>query len=437
MGKPSILTEREFRTRRRQLRLLQFASALPLFGMMAASGIAPPAPELDPSIRHIIETISLPPAGSSLAAPRSWIHMEHIQPGDTLGEVLGRMGVAASDVQDLLSTAGDSALLRSIRPGQVVEVHSSADGGLQRLKLRYSERMAMRIERDSDGRLAFQQVELPVTTQVQSRGAVIKSSLFGATDQAGIPDAIALQMAEILASSIDFHLDLRSGDHFSVVYESFHYQGAELGTGRVLALEFVNRGREHRAVLFEHPQGGHSYYTPEGDSLRKAFLRSPLKFTRISSGFTRARFHPVLKKWRAHTGVDYAAPTGTETYSTADGVVEFVGDRGGYGKLVIVRHFDRYRTYYGHLNGFASGLRKGSRVQQGQLLGYVGQTGLATGPHLHYEFRVGDEPRDPLSVDVPIAMPLESALRGKFASQTQPWLKQLELARATYLARKD
>ena len=251
------------------------------------------------------------------------------------------------------------------------------------------------------------------------------------------PDAIAIQIAEIFSSHIDFHRDLRRGDRFAVVYEGL-YHGSELvRTGRILAAEFVNRGKSLQAIWFASGDGRGGYYTPDGNSLRKAFLRSPLEFSRISSGFTRARFHPILKKWTAHRGIDYAAPTGTRVRTTGDGVVRFAGRKGGYGNLVIVQHANKYSTYYAHLSKFVHSVHKGARVAQGDFIGYVGQTGLATGPHLHYEFRIDGVQRDPLKVVMPEAVPLSRKLRGVFDAQAAPLAHQIALLHTANVANLD
>jgi murein DD-endopeptidase MepM/ murein hydrolase activator NlpD len=282
--------------------------------------------------------------------------------------------------------------------------------------------------------------EQPAEHQMQTLMASgeIRSSLFAATDAAGLPDAIAIQIADIFASEIDFHRDLRRGDRFTVVYEMVNVRGEPLRAGRVLAAEFVNDGKTHRAVWFQGPDGhAGGYYAPDGKNLRKAFLRSPLEFSRVSSGFSSARYHPVLKEWRAHRGIDYAAPTGTRVRATADGVVEFVGRQSGYGNLVILQHGGRYSTAYGHLNGFAGGLRRGSRISQGDVIGYVGATGLATGPHLHYEFRMDGQQRNPLAVAMPAAEPVPVHLRTAFEAVATPLSARLEQLAGLNLARLD
>jgi len=211
----------------------------------------------------------------------------------------------------------------------------------------------------------------------------------------------------------------------------------DVRTGRILAAEFINDGRTYSAVWFDDGDGKGGYYTADGKNIRKAFLRSPLEFSRITSGFSSARFHPVLQEIRAHKGIDYGAPTGTRVRATGDGIVESIGRQGGYGNLVVLRHQSQYQTAYGHLSGFASGLRKGSRVSQGDVIGYVGSTGLATGPHLHYEFRVGGVHRNPLTVALPTALPLEANQLARFREQTQAMTQRIDMVRDAQLALLD
>jgi murein DD-endopeptidase MepM/ murein hydrolase activator NlpD len=269
------------------------------------------------------------------------------------------------------------------------------------------------------------------------RSGKILSSLYAASDAAGLPDSVTDKIAELFSTDIDFRQDLRKGDSFSVIYSQNFRNGQPVGESKILATEFVNAGQVHRAVLFRDPMGHEDYYAPDGKSLKKAFLRSPLPFSRITSGFTTARFHPVLKTWRAHKGIDFGAPVGTPVKSVSDGVVEFIGQQHGYGNLLVIKHFGTYSTAYGHLSRFGKGLHKGSRVSQGEIVAYVGQTGLATGPHLHYEFRVSGVQRNPLAMNLPVAQPLSAAFKARFAQFSQPWAARLDLIRGTNLAALD
>ncbi|NBQ71014.1 MAG: M23 family peptidase, partial [Nitrosomonadaceae bacterium] len=284
---------------------------------------------------------------------------------------------------------------------------------------------------------AFKMTEQPVEldTRIHMKSGEINSSLFAATDNAGIPNNIAMQLTEIFASEIDFYRDLRQGDRFTVVYETFaNDNGKRAKTGRVLAAEFVNKGKSHQAIYFKASNGADGYYTPEGESLRKAFLLSPLTFSRVSSGFTNARFHPILKEWRAHRGIDYAAPTGTPVKATASGIVTFSGSQKGYGNLVVLKHNGKYETAYGHLSRFASGMSKGKRISQGDVIGYVGSTGMATGPHLHYELRIDGVQRDPTNVVLPSAPPIAKRDLNTFQKETHALVARLNIMRNIHLA---
>jgi murein DD-endopeptidase MepM/ murein hydrolase activator NlpD len=272
-----------------------------------------------------------------------------------------------------------------------------------------------------------------LSREVELRTGQIVSSLFAATDAAGVPDGVASQIADIFAGDIDFQRDLRRGDRFTVAFEMFYHQGRAIRSGRLLAADFNNQKRAYRAVWFQPSEGHGGYYAPDGKNLRKAFLRSPLEYSRITSGFG-MRNHPILRQWRAHRGVDYAAPIGTRVRATGDGVVDFAGRRNGYGNVVVLRHNGGFSTYYAHLNGFARGLRRGSRIGQGDIIGYVGQSGWATGPHLHYEFHVRDQYRNPLTLVMPPANPVPHHLLAAFFEAAQPLTAQLDLLKNTDLA---
>jgi murein DD-endopeptidase MepM/ murein hydrolase activator NlpD len=317
----------------------------------------------------------------------------------------------------------------------MVRAQTAEDGRL--IELRYSTGVMMLVvSAEGEGFQVKEQVA-PLERRVVMKSGEIKSSLFAATDAANLSDAVADQLAQIFSTDIDFHRDLRRGDKFLVVYETYHDSGEPVKSGRVLAAEFVNQGKTFQAVWFQHANGQGDYYTLEGKAIKKAFLRSPLEFSRISSGFTSARFHPVLQRWRAHTGVDYAAPTGTGVKAVADAIVEFAGRQNGYGNVVVLRHQKRYTTLYAHLSAFGRHVRNGVRVSQGDVIGYVGATGLATGPHLHYEFRIDDVHVDPLRVAMPDAPPITSEHRAAFDSVARPLGQNLALLRNTNLARLD
>ena len=246
-----------------------------------------------------------------------------------------------------------------------------------------------------------------------------------------------MEMAEIFGWDIDFSLDIRAGDEFLVLYEELYENGDKVGDGNILAAEFINQKKSYRAVRYENPNGRVAYFAPDGLSMRKAFLRSPVKFGRVSSRFNLKRLHPVLHKIRAHRGVDYAAPRGTPIRASGDGKVIFVGRKGGYGRTVMLRHGSTYTTLYAHMNGYAKGVRSGRRVNQGQVIGYIGSSGLATGPHLHYEFRVRGVHRNPLTVKLPQAAPVPREHKHDFIEKTRSFVTQLDVIAKVRLASND
>jgi murein DD-endopeptidase MepM/ murein hydrolase activator NlpD len=413
-------------------------AGISMFGMVAAFGTSPSTVEVSIAQQTVIEQLA--PAISPIERQDAFfVREDRIQRGDSVASLLARL-----DVQDdeafrfLRSNHTTQSIFRQLRPGKQVTAHISSTGELQTLIYPLnSDDRALFVER-RDGRFIADERALPLETEVQMKSGEIRYSLFGATDDAGVPDGIAMQLVEIFGGDIDFHRGLQPGDRFSVVYETINHHGKLVRSGRILAAEFVNAGKAYQAVWFAGSDKTHgSYYTPEGKSLRKAFLRSPLEFSRISSGFTSARFHPIKLDWRAHKGIDYAAPTGTKVKSTADGVVNFVGTQNGFGQVIIVQHQGHYSTVYAHLSRFAPGLRKGQRVAQGEYIGNVGSTGWATGPHLHYEFRINNVQQNPLSVALPTAVPLTSQQMASFHSKTTAYLAQLKLAAPRTLALLD
>jgi murein DD-endopeptidase MepM/ murein hydrolase activator NlpD len=320
--------------------------------------------------------------------------------------------------------------LYQLRPGRPVRVAVDADGGLLALRFHTSAGEMLAIERGGESAFHAQRTAATEDVRTTLRTGEIRSSLFGAADSAGIPDAVTIALADVFAGDIDFYHDLRRGDRFGVVYEERFVDGEPVGTGRILAAEFENRGAVLRVFLWRDPEGNEGYFTESGRSARGAFLKSPMEFSRITSGFTLARFHPILQQWRAHQGVDYAAPTGTPVRATADGVVAFAGRQGGYGNVIFVRHQGTYSTVYGHLSRFAPAVKDGARVRQGDTIGYVGMTGWATGPHLHYEFRIADEARNPLAITLPIAQTIAPERIPQYKAAIVPLAESLALARA-------
>ena len=409
-------------------RRLLLALVLPFVGMMTAFGIAPDTITDTVSRKIIVEEIALhtptPPADAAL---ESYWREVRIERGDTIAAVLQRLQVTEAGIEQVLRLARDARALYRLTPGRTVRARTAANGQL--LALRYLNGTQL-LKLDLEGeKLRVQEGTADLETRVHMKSGEIVSSLFAATDAANMSDAIAVQIAEVFSTDIDFHRDLRRGDRFSAIYEVQYHQGEPVRSGRLLSAEFINQGKTFQAIWFDNPDGQGGYYTLDGKNIRKAFLRSPLEFSRISSGFSGSRFHPVLQTWRAHKGVDYAAPTGTRVRVTGDGIVDFAGRQGGYGNLIVIRHQSKYTTWYGHLSRLAPGISKGKRVSQGEVIGYVGSTGMATGPHLHYEFRTNNVHQDPLRVVMPPAPPLSPEYRTAFEETARPMAGHLELLR--------
>jgi murein DD-endopeptidase MepM/ murein hydrolase activator NlpD len=436
LTKLRILTDRLTGAERRlSLRTLVALSSLPLFGVVAAFGLAPDTNTLDITPETITEAIALPALASASTAG-TFERESVIQSGDTLSSALSRLKIDDLEIQRLLATDAVRQLASSIRAGKRIQATTTLDGQLLTIQFERSDAPALTVRRQGESFVAEESSEL-LETRVVMRSGRILSSLYGATDSAGIPDKIADQMAETFSTSLDFREDLRRGDTFSVIYTVNYRNGEPIAAGKLLAAEFVNAGKPFRAVLFRDPFGREDYYTPEGESLKKGFLRSPLEFSRVTSSFSNSRKHPVYGFHRAHTGVDFGAPTGTRVKATGDATVVFAGRKGGYGNLVILRHQNGYETYYAHLSAFASGIRPGRAVSQGQVLAYVGSTGASTGPHLHYEVRIAGRPQNPMAIKLPGSPPLAAAQRARFLQQTADWSDKLAMLRGTNLAALD
>lgn len=425
-------------TRERKLKLRWFValSSLPLLGVVTAFGIVPQNEITSTPMQMVAREIALPGTAQTVGSAAVFWRNEHVQRGDTVSELLRRMNVEDAAAAEYLRRNQDAKSFRQLAVGKAVQAETDADGNLLALRYLSNSNSQIVIEKNSG---SFKSSVLPAQLEqrVLMRTGEIKSSLFAATDEAGLPDAAAYQLAEIFGGDIDFHRDLRKGDKFSVTYEMTYSNGEPVRTGRIQAAEFINQGNSYQVVYFQTDSSHGDYYTPDGKSVRKAFLRSPLEFSRISSGFSLSRLHPVLNTWRSHKGVDYAAPTGTKVKVTADGTVSFIGKKGGYGNVVMIKHQGRYSTVYGHLSRFPKGLHRGQHVVQGDVIGYVGMTGLATGPHLHYEFRIDGQQRDPLRVALPDSKPIPASQRTAFLEATRSLTDSLSLLRNTSLAKLD
>lgn len=419
-----------------KLRWFVTLSTLPLLGVVTAFGIMPQTDAVSIMQKTLIEDVALPSSASVAGNATTFWRNERILRGDTIAELLRRLNVEDPAASDYLRKDKSAEGLRRLPVGKEIQAETDANGAL--LALRYLGSDASQVVIEKSGN-SFMTRVLPALAErrVQVRTGEIKSNLYAATDEVGLPDPAANQLADIFGGDIDFHRDLRKGDKFTVIYEMTYINGEAARTGRILSAEFVNHGQTYRAAYFQTTEYTGNYYSPEGKSMRKAFMRSPIEFSRVSSGFSKSRFHPVLNKWRAHKGVDYAAPIGTKVKVTSDGTVAFVGKQGGYGNVVMVNHQGRYTTVYGHLSRFAGGLRKGQHVGQGQIVGYVGMTGMTSGPHLHYEFKQSGIQRDPLKVALPDGKPVSGAQKAAFIENTRDLFAQLDMWRNTRVAKLD
>ncbi|MCX4186816.1 OapA family protein [Methylophaga sp. OBS4] len=360
-----------------------------------------------------------------------------VKAGDNLSLIFPRVGLTARDVYNVAQTGDDIKPLLNLKPGQTLRFGLSQDKDdtilLKQLDLQLSPIEKLQLYATDKGFKA--QVEIRDIDKRQKQVAgQIESSLFGAGLKAGMSDKLIMEMAHIFGWDIDFALDLREGDSFKLIFEEAYLDGEKFGDGDILAAEFTNRGTTFRAVRYTDSEGNSHFYAPNGDSMRKTFTRTPVHFSRISSKFNPNRKHPVLKTSRPHRGVDYAAPTGTPILATGDGKVDFVGTKGGYGRTVILSHGGKYTTLYAHMSRFKNGIRHGQRVKQGQTIGYIGSSGLATGPHLHYEFRINGVHHNPLTVALPKAEPLAKKYMADFKQQSQPLLAQLDQLELPVLA---
>ncbi|HEY6095852.1 MAG TPA: M23 family metallopeptidase [Gallionellaceae bacterium] len=425
-------------THARKLKLRWFVtlSTLPLLGVVTAFGIMPQSAFNMDTGKQITEELVLPELPKTADSNAAFWRNDRMQRGDTVAELLQRLNVDDPAASNYLRTNKAAESFRRLAIGRDVQAETTATGSL--LALRYLNSNGNEIVIEKSGN-SFRTSTLPLQTEKRLfiRTGEITSTLYEATDAAGLPDPVANQMAEIFGGDVDFHRDIHKGDKFSVIYEVTYSNGRPVRSGNILAAEFVNNGRSYRALYYQTGNNHGSYFAPDGKSMHKAFLRSPIEYSRISSGFSLGRLHPILNKMRAHKGVDYAAPIGTKVKATADGVVTFVGKQGGYGNVIMLSHQGVYTTVYGHLSHFAPGLHRGQRVAQGEIIGNVGMTGLATGPHLHYEFKINGAQRDPLRVALPDAKPISEQQKAAFQEATLEMKNRLNMLRDTNLAKLD
>jgi len=413
--------------RTRKARIVSAGAVFMSMCAFGAIGVAPIAQ--DPSdlpVKSIEQNLELPNLADQIAAlqqnEQQFIHEERVRPGDSLGSLFTRLGVDDADAQKFVRTDKTARRLLSLKTGKRIQAETDENGLLLSMRAtttdgKGGEARQISVERQGD---KFVSLEAPAKLErrVEMRSRVIASSLYSATDSnvdgGSMPDSVVGQMIEMFSTNIDFRSDIKRGDRFNVVYETFWLDGELVKTGRILAGEFVNRGVAYQSVWFEDPvtkQGG--YYSLDGKALKKAFLKSPLQFSRISSGFS-MRVHPLSGKWKAHKGIDYAASAGTPIRAAADGTVDFAGNSGGYGNQVVLKHWSKYSTAYAHMSRIAPGMRKGAKISQGDIIGYVGSTGWSTGPHLHYEFRVAGEAQNPEKFKSLAQQPLSNAELARF-----------------------
>jgi murein DD-endopeptidase MepM/ murein hydrolase activator NlpD len=404
-----------FRTYPKQI-TAAIAAALLSAGTLAVASLGPDASDLP--VQQVLEAVSpLSFAEQSESLENfsfTLFRTDVTRSSDTAEALLKRLGISDPAAAAFVRSSGDARKALFARAGRTVTAEATQENQLKKLSARWipdgdGSFKRFVIERTPSGFVALTEND-ELTSGSRLASGTIRSSLFAATDDARIPDNVASQLADIFAGDVDVRA-LRKGDRFAVVYETFEADGQALRSGRVLSAEFENNGKIHQAVWFQPPGQKGSYYRPNGDSLRKAYLSSPVEFTRVSSGFA-MRMHPILNSWRQHNGVDYAAPTGTAVRSVGDGTVDFAGTQSGYGNIVIIKHRNNQQTAYAHLSRIH--VKTGESISQGQKIGAVGSTGWATGPHLHFELRVNGEYQNPASIAQEGGAPITASLRPEF-----------------------
>ncbi len=398
----------------RPSRVISFTALFFAVCAVGAVGVAPLAPDASNlPVKTILQELPLPSLEEQMAKiilqQQHFIKEEKIQRGDSLASLLQRLGVDDAKATNFIKTDSTARALMQARAGKSVRAKTTDDGLLEWLRVGVQDdgnkgNKTLLIARDEHGEFKAEEISEQFERRIEMRSGDIQSSLYVATDKALIPGAVADQIVKMFETNIDFY-KLQRGDYFNIVYETFWQNGEMVKTGRLLSGEFRNAGKLFQAVWFDEGAGEGGYYSFDGKSLKKAFLKSPLEFSRISSGFS-MRLHPISGKWKQHKGIDFAAVTGTPIRASADGTIDHAGVQGGYGNMVIIKHWNGYSTAYGHMSRIAPSMRKGARVMQGEVIGYVGSTGWSTGPHLHYEFRVNNEARDPNSISVQSAAAL-------------------------------
>ncbi len=427
----------------RKARIISASAIFLAVCAFGAAGVAPLAPDAsDLPVVSIAQDLELPNLADQINAlqndEQQFIHEEKVRAGDTLATLLNRLGVDDAAAVQFIKSDKVAKGVMQLKTGKRVQARTGADGELQWLRATVVDGRDVPVKNISITRkgdnFVADEAAAQLERRIEMRAREITTSLYSATDATTdggkLPDAIVAQIIEMFSTSIDFRSDLQRGDRFNVVYETFWQDGEMVRAGRILAGEFTNRGVTYQSVWFEDPaskQGG-GYYSFDGKALKKAFLKSPLEFSRISSGFSN-RIHPISGAWKAHKGVDFAAALGTPIRASGDGVIDFAGVQGGYGNFIVIKHWANYTTAYAHMSRFAKGMRKGSKVSQGDVIGYVGSTGWSTGAHLHYEFRVNNEARDPMKVQVVQQAPLTPAELARFRTAAADMTHRFALLR--------
>ncbi|HEX5352549.1 MAG TPA: peptidoglycan DD-metalloendopeptidase family protein [Rhodanobacteraceae bacterium] len=381
---------------------------------------------VQPVMRETV-ALQLPPAPKETARPTvaAWQSVE-VQPGQTLSEIFQNQGFNATDLAGVMASGKDTGALKTLHPGDQLAFLADAKGRFEGLRYNPDSATRVTLTAQADGSMHVQVTTLPVERQVHFAHGTVKGSLFAAGEKAGLSETMVLKLADVFKYDIDFLKDLKRGDQFTVVYDDIYRNGKYDGAGNIIAAEFINNGHRYTAYRFKQSDGSVAYFSADGRPLRKALLRTPVSFTRISSRFG-MRVDPILDKRRLHAGIDYAAPTGTPIHAAGNGVIVFRGRARGFGNLIKVRNTPTYTTGYGHMSRFAKGLHVGSHVTQGEVIGYVGQTGWATGPHLHYEVWVHGVPKNPLTVTMPKPEPLTGKLMADFKAQSAPMVARIQM----------
>lgn len=429
----------------RKARIISASALFLAVCAFGAAGVAPLAPDAsDLPVTTIAQDIQLPDLSSQITAlqqqeaTQKYVHEEKIRAGDTLATLLNRLGVEDDAAENFIKKDKTARAIMQLRSGKRVQAQTDENGNLLWLKATVVDGKDnpvknILVTRTGDTFTA-EEVAAKLERRIEMRAREITTTLYAATDSSSdgssLPDSIVAQIIEMFSTSIDFRSDLKRGDRFNVVYETFWQDGEFVRAGRILAGEFTNKGTTYQSVWFEdpHSKAGGGYYSFDGKSLKKAFLKSPLEFSRISSGFG-MRTHPIAGKWKQHKGTDFAAPTGTPIRAAGDGVIDFAGKQGGYGNVVVIKHWANYSTAYAHMSRFGNGMRKGAKVSQGDIIGYVGSTGWSTGAHLHYEFRVAGEARDPGKMNIQAQAPLTTAELARFKSVAGDMIHRFALLR--------